>query len=76
MIGYSDHIEGEGVRMFELVVKKDMEGIIAKDATSRYLAGQRTTLWRKIKITAARKQLLQDLRNRANHGNKIQQPDG
>jgi len=33
---YVDHIEGEGERLFRLVCKEDLEGIVAKHRNSRY----------------------------------------
>lgn len=49
IIKYSDHIEEKGNALFDLVGQKDMEGIIAKLADSRYLPGVRTSNWLKIK---------------------------
>ena len=40
----------EGVPFFEAATQLGLEGIIAKRASSRYLAGKRTEDWRKIKI--------------------------
>ncbi|MDD5461058.1 MAG: DNA ligase D [Methylococcales bacterium] len=49
IIKYSDHIEEKGREMFALMRKKNMEGVIAKKSNSRYLPGQRTANWLKIK---------------------------
>ncbi len=49
IIKYSDHIEEQGKKMFALLGKKNMEGIIAKKADSTYLPGKRTANWLKIK---------------------------
>lgn len=46
---YSDHIPGEGIQFFKLIVKRDLEGIIAKRAESEYYPGVRTGEWLKIK---------------------------
>ncbi|MEW5974362.1 MAG: DNA ligase D [Acidobacteriota bacterium] len=46
---YSDHVEEQGVAFFDLAVKRGLEGIVAKDASSPYHSGQRTTWWYKIK---------------------------
>lgn len=48
-IRYSDHVAGNGKQFFELVRKRKMEGIMAKDGTSSYNAGTRTGNWLKIK---------------------------
>lgn len=44
-IRYSDHIEGEGIHLFNTMIKKDMEGCMAKKANSLYTPGLRTTNW-------------------------------
>ncbi len=49
VIRYSDHIEGEGKKFFALVRERNMEGIIAKNSQSEYIAGARTSNWLKIK---------------------------
>lgn len=45
----SEHIERDGIRFFEAAVARGLEGIIAKDASSRYREGVRGTAWLKIK---------------------------
>lgn len=45
----SDHVEDNGVDLFELAKKNDIEGIVAKNGRSRYRAGIRTRDWLKIK---------------------------
>jgi bifunctional non-homologous end joining protein LigD len=47
-IKYSDHIEEKGKKFFALAIKKNIEGIMAKDGSSPYLSG-RTKSWLKIK---------------------------
>jgi len=49
-IRLSEHIEGEGIAFFEAAKTRGLEGIMAKDARSRYLPGGRTMAWRKVKI--------------------------
>ncbi len=51
----SDHIEGQGVAMFDAARKNGLEGIIAKDGGSIYQPGKRTAGWLKIK-TATRQE--------------------
>lgn len=46
---YSDHIEMQGIKFFEIATKKGLEGIMAKDGQSQYIAGKRTYSWLKIK---------------------------
>jgi bifunctional non-homologous end joining protein LigD len=49
VIRYSDHVEGEGKKFFKLVVKKDLEGMIAKKADGIYQPCRRSADWLKIK---------------------------
>ena len=49
IVKYSDHIEEKGKAMFALARDKKLEGIMAKQARSEYLPGQRTANWLKIK---------------------------
>ena len=47
---YVDHIEREGLAMFAGAVALGLEGIVAKDAVSRYVEGpQASSHWLKIK---------------------------
>jgi bifunctional non-homologous end joining protein LigD len=46
---FSEGLAGLGRDFFERVVAQGHEGIMAKHQTSRYLAGQRSSAWRKIK---------------------------
>jgi bifunctional non-homologous end joining protein LigD len=48
-IHYVGHIENEGENFFAEAEKKQLEGIIAKRADSRYFPGNRTRDWLKIK---------------------------
>ena len=49
VIRYSDHVEKEGKKFFKLIVKKDMEGMIAKKRDGIYGPGRRSADWLKIK---------------------------
>jgi bifunctional non-homologous end joining protein LigD len=42
---YADYVAGNGVALFEMVVKNNLEGIVAKPRDSRYVPG---TVWYKI----------------------------
>jgi bifunctional non-homologous end joining protein LigD len=46
----SEHVKKEGVAFFNAAKKKGLEGIVAKQAESRYQAGVRSKQWLKIKI--------------------------
>ena len=48
-VEFSDHIIGEGSKLFESANEKHLEGIMAKLGTSEYLAGKRSSNWLKIK---------------------------
>lgn len=48
---YSDHIEGEGEKFFNEIIKLDgLEGMMAKRADSTYEEGRRSRSWLKIKL--------------------------
>lgn len=49
VVRYSDHIEEKGIEFFKQAVKHNLEGIIAKQADSKYVPGTRTSNWLKIK---------------------------
>lgn len=49
IIRYADHVEGQGVAFFSKVVSMDLEGVIAKRASSLYHPGKRSRDWLKIK---------------------------
>lgn len=49
IIKYSDHILQSGVEFFSKVTQMDLEGMIAKRASSLYYPGKRTRDWLKIK---------------------------
>jgi bifunctional non-homologous end joining protein LigD len=46
---YSDHIEGNGIEFFKHAVKNNLEGIMAKRKSSKYIPGHRSDSWLKIK---------------------------
>jgi len=49
-VRFSDHIEGDGEALFEAASRNQLEGIIAKQAGSKYEAGRRARTWQKIKV--------------------------
>ncbi len=48
-IRFSDHVWKEGILFFNVVKEKGLEGIIAKNSQSTYLAGRRSRQWLKVK---------------------------
>ena len=48
---YSEHIEKDGIGFFAKAEQNQLEGIIAKKATSKYHEGKRSKDWLKIKTT-------------------------
>jgi bifunctional non-homologous end joining protein LigD len=49
ILRFSDHIDGSGIDLFELVKKNKLEGIIAKKKNATYLPDSRAKTWLKIK---------------------------
>jgi bifunctional non-homologous end joining protein LigD len=49
VIKYSDHVEAKGKSLFATAIEKQLEGIIAKKASSQYYPGVRSDEWLKIK---------------------------
>lgn len=49
ILKYSDHVVGSGIDFFSGVAKMDLEGMIAKRASSVYTPGKRSRDWLKIK---------------------------
>jgi DNA ligase D-like protein (predicted ligase) len=49
IIKYCDHLEEEGIALFEQATKMKLEGIIAKRIDSKYLPDKRSKEWLKIK---------------------------
>jgi len=48
-VRYADHIQSTGKEFFKLIIKKNLEGILAKKADSEYYPGKRSRNWLKIK---------------------------
>lgn len=48
-VRYTDHVAETGVEFFNLVQKRGLEGLIAKQKSGRYLSGKRVDHWLKIK---------------------------
>jgi bifunctional non-homologous end joining protein LigD len=48
-LAFCDHIQGSGLAFFDAVAKAGLEGMIAKDGASKYLAGRRSDSWLKVK---------------------------
>jgi bifunctional non-homologous end joining protein LigD len=46
----ANHI-GDGQALLDLTIKQGLEGVVAKRLDSRYLAGRRSSAWRKVKNT-------------------------
>src|SRR5437899_7549629 len=44
-----DHIEEDGVELFEACLERGLEGVVAKHRLSPYVAGQRSPFWHKVK---------------------------
>ncbi|HZI87086.1 MAG TPA: hypothetical protein VFD48_09640 [Pyrinomonadaceae bacterium] len=53
---FTDHVIGEGKRLFAELEKRKLEGMVAKRADSFYVSG-RTRAWLKIKTKAGREQM-------------------
>ncbi|QRV22241.1 DNA ligase [Lacrimispora saccharolytica] len=53
LISVSRYVENDGVKLFELVKEKNLEGIIAKRKDSLYWQGKRTRDWVKCKIMSS-----------------------
>jgi bifunctional non-homologous end joining protein LigD len=51
LIAFSRHRNKSGTKFFEEAERKGLEGIMAKRADSKYLSGQRTDNWLKIKTS-------------------------
>ena len=45
-----DFVEREGIAFFEAVRQHGLEGIVAKERESRYLPGQRSRAWEKLRV--------------------------
>jgi ATP-dependent DNA ligase len=49
-ISISRYIEEKGIAFFELAKQNELEGIVAKEKTSKYYIGKRSKVWQKIKV--------------------------
>jgi bifunctional non-homologous end joining protein LigD len=47
-VRFAKHINDSSAEVWQLAIRMELEGIVAKDASSIYMAG-RTTRWQKIK---------------------------
>jgi bifunctional non-homologous end joining protein LigD len=47
---YAEHVVGTGCQLFDLICARDLEGIVAKVATSRYALTGTCSPWTKIKF--------------------------
>lgn len=48
-IKYSDHVESDGLALFQIAAERGIEGVMAKDASSPYREGRRSREWLKIR---------------------------
>jgi len=55
-VRYTEHITGDGERLFRELEKRKLEGMVAKRADSLYVCG-RTRAWLKIKTKAGREEM-------------------
>jgi bifunctional non-homologous end joining protein LigD len=49
-VRFADHVEEDGLALYEAARAHGLEGVVAKRADSRYEAGQRTKSWLKLKV--------------------------
>jgi bifunctional non-homologous end joining protein LigD len=49
-VRFADHVEEDGLALYEAARAHGLEGIVAKRADSRYEAGQRAKSWLKLKV--------------------------
>jgi bifunctional non-homologous end joining protein LigD len=49
-VRFADHVEEDGLALYEAARAHGLEGVVAKRADSRYEAGQRTKTWLKLKV--------------------------
>ena len=57
-IVYCDHVESIGKTVFEQALEAGMEGVIAKQADSKYIPGSRSDKWLKIKASESQEALI------------------
>jgi bifunctional non-homologous end joining protein LigD len=48
-LAFCDHVEERGLAYFDALATAGVEGMIAKDAASKYIAGRRSGCWLKVK---------------------------
>jgi bifunctional non-homologous end joining protein LigD len=53
-VRFADHVEEDGIGLFEAAQRHGLEGVIAKRADSKYEAGRRTKSWLKLKVPHTR----------------------
>jgi len=49
IVRFTEHLEEQGILFFRAAVEHGLEGVVAKNAASRYLEGRRATSWLKLK---------------------------
>jgi len=47
---FADHVEGDGLSLFDAVKASGLEGVMAKRAASPYASGERSSDWLKLKV--------------------------
>jgi bifunctional non-homologous end joining protein LigD len=50
VVRFADHVEGDGMALFEAAREHGLEGVVAKRGDSRYESGRRSRHWRKLKV--------------------------
>ncbi|MDQ3110168.1 MAG: DNA ligase D [Bacteroidota bacterium] len=55
---YSEHIAGKGISFYKAALKKNLEGIMAKNANSPYRISRRSGEWLKIKINQQQEMII------------------
>jgi bifunctional non-homologous end joining protein LigD len=60
-IRFSDHVEENGVSLFEQIKTMKLEGLVAKNRNSLYYPGERTNQWLKIKTEVIRETVIAGL---------------
>ena len=50
IVRFADHVEGDGLSLYQAAVEHDLEGVIAKRADSKYESGRRSKAWQKIRV--------------------------
>jgi bifunctional non-homologous end joining protein LigD len=49
-VRFTEHVVGAGLASYAAAAQRGLEGIVAKERRSRYVPGQRSRAWRKVKI--------------------------